>query len=169
MSNNITIELCAEDRARLDRTCDALTRLADLLTPPTVHVEGLDDLQRKLAETLANADPAQAPKNAPGAAQAAAPANTQPAKETAAAAEPTHPAEADMPWGDAPVTKQEAPAKEVRKEDLRDLIITLSAAGKKDTVRKIVQAHCPGAKGVGEVPVEKYAAVYKDLTAALED
>ena len=167
MSNTITIELCAEDRARLDRQYAATTRLVELLTLHTNNTE-LDDIHAKLTAALESAAPTEAPKNAPGAAQAATPADTQPKQETAAAAEPAHPAEADLPWGDTPVTKQEAPAKEVSKEDLRDLIITLSAAGKKDAVRKIVQTHCPGAKGVGEVPVEKYAAVYKDLTAALE-
>lgn len=167
MSNTITIELCPEDRARLDRTYAALTRLVDLVTLHTNNTE-LDDIHAKLTAALENTAPAQAPKNAPGAAQAAAPADTQPKQEAATAAEPAHPAEADLPWGDAPENKQDAPAKEVSKEDLRDLIITLSAAGKKDAVRKIVQTHCPGAKGVGEVPVEKYAAVFKDLTAALE-
>lgn len=167
MSNTITIELCTEDRARLDRLYVATARLVDLATLHTNNTE-LDDIQKQLAETLKNADPAQALKNAPGAAKAETPADTQPKQEAATAAEPTHPAEADLPWGNAPAAKQETPEKEVRKEDLRNLIITLSAAGKKDDVRKIVQAHCPGAKGVGEIPAEKYAAVHKDLTAALE-
>lgn len=167
MSNTITIELCTEDRARLDRLYAATARLVDLATLHTNNAE-LDDIQKQLAETLKNAEPAQAPKNAPGAAQAATPADTQPKQITVTAAEIDALPEADLPWGDAPAAKQEAPAKEVRKEDLRNLIITLSAAGKKDAVRKIVQAHCPGAKGVGEIPAEKYAAVHKDLTAALE-
>lgn len=164
MSNTITIELCAEDRARQDRLYAAVTRLVDLLTLHTNNAE-LDDLREKLAATLKNADPAQAPKNAPGAAQATTPADTQPRQEAAAAAEPTHPAEADLPWIDPPAAKQEAPAKEVTKKDLSNLIITLSAAGKKDKVREAVQSCCPGVTKVGDIPADKYAAVYEKLTA----
>lgn len=164
--NTITIELCAEDRARLDRQYAATTRLVDLLTLHTNNTE-LDDIQAKLRETLKNVEPAEAQKNAPGAAQAETPADTQPKQEAATAAEPTHPAEADLlPWEiAAPEAKQEAPAKEVRKEDLRNLIITLSAAGKKDAVRDAVQACCPGVSKVGDIPADKYAAVYEKLTA----
>lgn len=162
--NNITIELCQEDRARLDRTYAALTRLVDLVTLHSNNAE-LDDLRDKLAAAIKQNEPAQAPKNAPETAQAAAPADIQPKQEAATAAEPTHPAEADLPWDNTPETKQETPAKEVRKEDLRNLIITLSAAGKKDAVRDAVQACCPGVSKVGDIPEDKYAAVYEKLTA----
>lgn len=164
MSNTITIELCTEDRARLDRQYAATTRLVDLLTLHTNNAE-LDDIQAKLRETLKNVEPAQAPKNAPGAAQAETPADTQPKQITVTAAEIDALPEEDTPWGDAPVTKQEAPAKEVTKKDLSNLIITLSAAGKKDKVREAVQSCCPGVTKVGDIPADKYAAVYEKLTA----
>lgn len=164
MSNTITIELCTEDRARLDRTYAALARLVDLATLHTNNAE-LDDIQAKLAETLKNAEPAQAPKNAPGAAKAETPADTQPKQKVITTAEFDALPEADLPWGDVPATKQEAPAKEVTKKDLSNLIITLSAAGKKDKVREAVQSCCPGVTKVGDIPADKYAAVYEKLTA----
>lgn len=164
MSNTITIELCTEDRARLDRLYAATERLVDLATLHTNNAE-LDDIQAKLAETLKNADPAQAPKNAPGAAQAATPADTQPKQIEVTAAEIDALPEADLPWIDPPAAKQEAPAKEVTKKDLSNLIITLSAAGKKDKVREAVQSCCPGVTKVGDIPADQYAAVYEKLTA----
>lgn len=156
--NNITIELCTEDRARLDRTYTALARLVDLVTLQTNNTE-LDDIQKQLAETLKNAEPAQAQKNAPEAAQAETPTNTQPKQEAAAAAEPTHPAEADLPWSEAPA----APA--VTREQIQQKVVQLSVAAngaKKAKVREVVNLY---AKNVSTIPEDKFAEVWDKLTA----
>ncbi len=158
MSNTITIELCTEDRARLDRAYAALTHLVDLVTLHTNNAE-LDDIQAKLRETLKNAVPAQAPKNAAGEAQAATPADIQPKQEAAAAAEPTHPAEADLPWSDAPA----APA--MPRELIQQKVVQLSVAAngsKKAKVREIVNAY---AKNVSGIPEAKFGEVWDKLTA----
>lgn len=156
--NNITIELCPEDRARLDRTYAALTRLVDLVTLQTNNTE-LDDIQKQLAETLKNADPAQTAKNAAGEAQAETPADTQPTQEAATAAEPTHPAEADLPWSDAPA------APTVTREQIQQKVVQLSVAAngaKKAKVREVVNLY---AKKVSTIPEDKFAEVWGKLTA----
>jgi hypothetical protein len=156
--NNITIELCTEDRARLDRTYAALTRLVDLVTLQTNNTE-LDDLRDKLAAAIKQNDPAQAQKNAPETAQPETPADIQPQQEAAAAAEPTHPAEADLPWSDAPA----APA--VTREQIQQKVVQLSVAAngaKKAKVREVVNLY---AKNVSGIPEDKFAEVWDKLTA----
>ena len=158
--NNITIttELCPEDRARLDRLYAVLTHLADRFAPITPHDTELDELQQKLAAAMKNAARAQAPKNAPGEAQDETPADIQPEQEADAAAEPTHPAEADLPWG-------EAPAVTVTREQIQQKVVQLSVAAngsKKAKVREIVNAY---AKNVSGIPEDKFAEVWDKLTA----
>ena len=160
MSNiTITIELCTEDRARLDRLFEAVTHLVD---PVKAHANiEPDDLQKQLAETLKKMEPAEAPKNAPGAAQAETPADTKPQQEAAAAAEPTHPGEADLPWGDAP-------APTVTREQIQQKVVQLSVAAngtKKAKVREIVNLY---AKNVSGIPEDKFAEVWDKLTALEE-
>ena len=155
MSNIITIELCQEDRARLDRTYAALTRLVDLATAHA-NIEP-DDLQKQLAETLKKMEPAEAPKNAPGAAQAETPADTQPKQEAATDAEPTQPDEAE-----------DAPAPAVTREQIQQKVVQLSVAAngsKKAKVREIVNLY---AKNVSGIPEDKFAEVWDKLTALEE-
>lgn len=158
MSNHITIELCAEDRARLDRTYAALTHLVDLVAARTNDAEA-DDLREKLIKTLESTDPAQALKNAAGEAKAETPADTQPKQEAATPAEPTYPAEADLPWDEAPA----APA--VTREQIQQKVVQLSVAvngAKKAKVREIVNTY---AKNVSGIPEDKFAEVWDKLTA----
>jgi hypothetical protein len=143
--NNITIELCAEDRARLDKLTDALHALA---SAKVEAVKPQDDIQKKLAETLASAEAA---KNAQDEAEAPNPTENPTEALNEAQAEP------------AKATQAEEPKKPtVTMQMLTNKAITLSAAGKKDQVRDVVHQY---AKTVTSLPADKWDEVYKKLTA----
>lgn len=150
--NSITIELCAEDRARLDRLAEALERRAcEKCVSTALAFVGQerpaepDPIQQKLAETLAKAsEPVEAPKNAP-----------VPAEETGAP--DTHPAEEDMPWGEPA-----APAKPVSLEEFQKAL-TLRCAESETTkakVRELLHEYAPAAS---RVPEDKRAEVLDRL------
>lgn len=156
MSNTIIIELCAEDRARLDRLAEAMERkTCDKCVAAAVEcmkcaaeakVES-DPIQEKLAETLANANEAvEAPKNATEEAETST-LTTEPPKE-------------EEPTAEEPAT---APtAKKVDRADLRAKVIELSAKGLKDQTRDIVKSYAPTVK---DVPEDKLAECYAKLEA----
>lgn len=156
MSNTITIELCAEDRARLDRLAEALERrTCDKCV--TTAIEALnanhetktetDPVQKALAETLARAnETVEAPKNAPEQAETSTPTTTPPEEEKPTREEPTTP----------PTTKK------VDRADLRAKVIELSAKGLKEQTRDIVRAY---AQTVTAVPEDKVAECYEKLVA----
>lgn len=162
----ITHELCAEDRARLDRLTEALERrtcdscVASALTyAENVRKEtsdapkeiDLDAVQQKLAETMARASaPAEAPKNAPEEAKA----------ETATT---DHPADKELPW--AAETAEEKAEPTVTLEQIQQKVTQLAAANngaKKAEVREIVNAY---AKKVSELPADKWTEVWSKLCA----
>lgn len=144
----MTVELCPEDRARLDAIIDGLGALK-LQSQNTIEP---DDAQKALAAVLEkkNAAPTEAPKNA------------QDAPETLE--HPTLDPFPEMPT--AQEKQNEAPAEKakpkVSMEILRSLAITLSAAGKKDQVREIVHAH---ASKVTDLPENVWGEVYEKLDA----
>lgn len=148
--NNITIELCAEDRARLDKLTEALNVLADAKAEAVkaLEVKPQDDIQKKLAETLASAEAA---KNAQEEAEAPNPTENPTEALNEAQAEP------------AKATQAEEPKKPtVTMQMLTNKAITLSAAGKKDQVRDVVHQY---AKTVTSLPADKWDEVYEKLTA----
>lgn len=140
--NKIVIELCAEDRARLDKLNERLEALID------VTLTSLDKAPKAKQAELN--DPVEAPKNA---------------QEEPKATD--HPTLDPFPEMQTPKEKpSEAPAKEtkpaVTMEMLRGKAITLAAAGKKDQVRDVVHPYAPK---VTELPEDKWAEVYEKLTA----
>lgn len=148
MSNNITIELCAEDRARLDKLTDALNALTTKTAAAAVTIQPQDDIDKKLAETLASLKTAE---NAQDAQEAHTPTEnpTEPINEAQ-----EEPAEA---------TQAEEPKKPtVTMQMLTNKAITLSAAGLKDKVRDVVHQY---AKTVTSLPEDKWAEVYEKLNA----
>lgn len=153
--NNITIELCAEDRARLDRLAEALERrTCDKCVAQAMafvkSAENPDPVQAKLAETLAKANnPTEAPKNATGAAKAE-PLTTTPQEE-------------EQPKAEEPTPT--APAKTVNHTDIRNLVVTLSNQGKKQEAVVIVREY---AAKVSDVPEDKVAECYERLEKLLE-
>ena len=94
--------------------------------------------------------PAEAPKNAPEAHQAATPADIQPKQEAAAAAEPAQPDKAEDE------TK-------VSRELIQQKVVQLSVAAngsKKAKVREIVNLY---AKNVSGIPEDKFGEVWIQL------
>lgn len=155
MSNTITIELCAEDRARLDGILAGLQKLTsctNCVQSALTYKEAVqDDIQKKLADTLAKAEtPAEPPKNATGEAEAV----TAPID---------HPAEEDLPWGDPAQPADAKPT--VTLEQIQQKVVQLAAGNngaKKAQVRAIVNAY---AKKVSDLPEDKWSEVWGKLTA----
>lgn len=158
MSNTITIELCAEDRARLDRLAEALERRnCDSCVSTVLETVGRakatepDPIDKKLAETLAKAEsPTEAPKNATGEAKA----------ETAPI---DHPAEEGLPWPTEPAEEKAKPS--VTLDQIQQKVVQLAAGNngaKKAKVREIINAY---AKKVSELPEDKWSEVWGKLTA----
>ena len=155
MSNTITIELCAEDRARLDRLTEVLDRRAcDQCLDATINAfrELAGAIQQKPAETSANAsDHAEPPKNAPEEAETSTPSTTQPEEEK-------------------PTVEETTPAEEtveptVTLDEIQQKVVQLAAANggaKKAKVREIVNAY---AKKVSDLPEDKWAEVWNKLVA----
>ena len=159
MSNTITIELCAEDRARLDRlaealerkTCDKCVATALEYKEAVLAEAQADPIQQKLAETLAKAStPTEKPTEAAGEAKA------DPAPID-------HPADETLPWETA------APAEEAKQtitqDQLQQKVMQLAAANNgalKAKVRQIVNAY---AKKVSDIPEDKRDEVWYRLTA----
>lgn len=121
--NTITIELCQEDRNRLD------TLLAVAL-----------ELAGKHVNEVAPVAPYEAADAAP---------------EVAAVTAPAEP--------ETPVEVAEAPtAPKYTMTDVQQLVVSLSAAGKKDQVREIVKAY---AERVTRIPEDKFGEVMDKLNA----
>lgn len=142
MSNTITLELCAEDRARLDRLAEALERKACEKCVSTA-------LEAYKAQEKTST-PAEAPKT---------PVNEAEAKP----APIDHPAAESLPWGDAAPTTE---AKQtVTLEQIQQKVTQLAAAdrgAKKAKVREIVNTYAPK---VSDLPEDKWADVWDKLTA----
>lgn len=152
--NCITIELCAEDRARIDRLTAALERKAcDPCVTSVLEVLGkakpaeTDPIQQKLADTLAKAsEPTVAPENATHAPSEA------PASQT------THPAHEDLPWGDpAPVPVPVPSLVEFQKA------LSLRCAESDETKAKVRALLHEYAEAASKVPEDKRAEVLERL------
>ena len=139
--NTITIELCAEDRARLDRLTAALEERAAQPTTPAP-----DEAQQKLAEIVA--------KTAAEPQEAETVTDTQPEPEQPKEAPKTEPQEAEN-----------KPAPTVTLEQIQQKVVQLAAGfggSKKAAVREIVNAY---AKKVSDLPEDKWTDVWEKLTA----
>lgn len=134
MSNTITIELCAEDRARLDHINVNLTEL--ILRVMGNPAPDMGEVLRKAAPELAGKLAAQHPV-------------ADPFKELPKA-EPV-PFEQEGP-------KQETP--QYKLEDIQQKVVALSASGKKAEVREIVKSY---AEKVSAIPADKFGEVMAKL------
>lgn len=113
--NTITIELCAEDRARLDLIIEGLRLIA----------------QPKAEAELAN-DPAEEPKTAPTT-EAVKPRESIPT-ETETKAEPIK---------EEPAEPTVAPEPTVTPAEVQAKVISLVQSGKRDEVKAIVTTYAP--------------------------
>lgn len=165
--NVITIEFCAEDRARIDRLIEALERKSCdacvngalswaeqvAAVQKTAAENGFDPVQQKLAETLAKASgTAEASKNA------------TPAPSEAQASPTTHPAADDLPWGEntpSPEPERAGPPH----VDLADFqkALTLRCAESEATKAKVRELLHEYAAAASQVPPEKRAEVLERL------
>lgn len=165
MSNSITIELCAEDRARLDKIIEGLAHIgkrpdcsacvasvADTIDRASKVLDGKtkkDDITEMAEKVLARANNAEPAKNAQD-----APENSD------------HPTL--DPFPEQPKAKAEASeAAEVKAEptvstaELQQLVIALCRAGKKDKVREVISTY--GVQTVAAIPEDKRTEVFKKL------
>ena len=160
--NTITIELCAEDRARLDAILEALkAKNCDKCVASALEFkkavqespkepqeatkdEAIQDINRKLKDALENTE-APAPTTT-------APADVAPWE-----------APSDNPFPDPVKAEPEpAPAPDVKLSDIQGLVVKLATTGKKAEARDIVKAY---AERVTEIPPEKYGEVFVKLKA----
>lgn len=157
MSNTITIELCAEDRARLDRLTAALegaTPNCSSCAETVAKIVKPDSTMEQLAAVMANAsDPTEAPQKPQDEPKAEAKENTQPAEETATAPEPV--AEA------APETEKPAVTLEQIHQKAMQLA-TIADGTKKAAVREIVNTY---AKRISDLPEDKWPEIWDKLLA----
>ena len=148
--NTITIELCQEDRKRLDVISDTLEliRLALQNGAPVAPVVAQDASK---SEPKAEPTPeAEVPTEAQNEPQAMPQTDLYDEDGGEIAPEP-----------EAPI--EEAPAVEpVALSDIQKKVVALSAAGKKAEVREIVTKY---ASRVSAIPVEHTAEVWQQLTA----
>lgn len=169
----MTVELCTEDRARLDKiieglatigkrpdcskcvndVADLMERACDCIDKASKAPKELDDVQKKLAEVVnenKKTDTVEAPKNAQDEPKASDHPTLDPFPEAPTAIEePSEVAE-----------EKEEPT--VTLEMLKSKVIMISAAGKKDQVRELVLSYAPK---VTELPANVWAEVYKKLCA----
>ena len=142
--NRITIELCAEDRARLDKLTAALEKIS--VQAVAAEPAEPDEVQQALTEVLAKAETPTAPTEEP------AKVETPKAEETLTEATET----------------SEAPAEEpkVTLEQIQQKVVQLCAAapGKKAQVRAIITAHAPTVTALKDQP-DKWDEVWEQLTA----
>lgn len=160
--NNITLEFCAEDRARIDRLIAAMERktcdkcVADALAAMSGTAAPADHVHAALAATLEKA-------KAAGATEAQT-LTTTPEKEerptTKKDAPPWDPIESFAQHAEKP----ETPAPTVTLEDIRKQVIKLTTAGKKAEIRTVVSEYSANIK-VSEIPADKYAEVLDKLKA----
>lgn len=147
---NVTVNFCAEDRARLDKIIDLLSARTSEELKSGTEAKPQDDIQKKLAEVVASVS-TETVENATD--EAETPTTTE---------NPTEPIN----------EAQEEPAEAMQAEEpkkptvtmamLTNKAITLSAAGLKDKVRDVVHQY---AKTVTSLPADKWDEVYEKLNA----
>ena len=152
--NTITIELCAEDRARLDAILDVLKGFKAPSCDGCIK-SALEYVDAAVQE--AKKQPQEAPKDKE---QQEIEERLKAAMAKASEPAPVAPApEDDLPWGD-PGAQTPEPAPDVSISELQGLVIQLAKSGKKAEARDIVKAY---AERLTEIPPEKYGEVFAKL------
>lgn len=143
MNNNIIIELCTEDRARLDRIA-ALLEAQTTQEVKTASKPEIKPTAHQKIEAKASEQPKQEEASAP---------NLEPLTDEEIA-------EAlDIAVEEA--KKNEAQKnQEVKLEDIQRLVVKLATSGKKAEAKEVVTDYAPS---VTALPVDKYGEVYRRL------
>lgn len=163
MENTITLRLCDDDRARLDKIA---VLLAALLKGSCSDCSGCDGIEAKAAGQYVNQAAEEKPVQEP----------TAPQEQAA-----EHPVADPFPTPEPEAPTQEAPEEEPQKptvtlEQIQQKVVKLAASGagvkdpalieqakaKKAKVRDIINAHAPK---VSELPPECWNAVWAELIA----
>jgi len=144
-SIKVTVELCAEDRARLDR----LIAAAENANPVTKAAEAMKNLTAA-AKEAAEEKPVQEAAETPTTPTVEEPEKEKPKAEEPAEMEPAKPEEASEP--------------KVTAAEIRALVQKLVApgTGKRDATKGIVMQYAPN---VSDIPADKYDEVFKKLKA----
>ena len=137
MSNTITIELCADDRARLDAIIAGLQALTDKAEPDPI---------------------AEAAKRALGLTPTESP--VEPQEEAEAPTLATTPIEEETPTEETPA--EPVNEKKATQADVRALYVKLSSSGKKAEARAVILPVSPTISGI---PDDKVQEVFDKLTA----
>lgn len=132
--NNISIELCAEDRARLDNVIGLLSALVETAV--------------------------KVPKTAPKSPQEAPKAESQATTQAEPEAAPVPKIEPQESKEEAPAEPKNQKEPQVGLEELQGLVVRLATSGKKLEARDIVFEY---ATSVTAVPVEKRGELYAKL------
>lgn len=148
MPNNITIELCTADQARIDKLIDRLEAVANLTaalidknTPPTATVPIIaDDLTKKLQEVVDRAKTPVEPV------EAQTPTTTPIKEET-----PTKAEEINEPT-----------ERKYSRAELGTKVRELMTKGLREQVKAIIQSYAPTVPGV---PEDKLTECYEKLVA----
>lgn len=151
---NVTVQLCAEDRARLDGILEALNGTGRISEALGNMAEVLKQFPHDLATARCLDAAAEGIRNM-GKPVKHAPAETaQPTPAAPAEEKPTE----NKPEPEKPAEAAPAPTE----DDLRSLVQKLIAAGKRDAAKAIVQKY---AARVGDVPEDKRAEAIDQLHA----
>lgn len=164
--NRIVIELCAEDRARIDSLTAALERAASANAPTDFRFE--DPIQKRLAETMAKVNnpekaPTEAAKNTTEPAEAETLTTEPPTEEkpTEADRAPWDPIESFAQHGEQPKPEKAKPA--ITIELLQQKVVQLAAhdGGKrKAKVREVINSYAPK---VSDIPEDKWHECWQRL------
>ncbi len=163
--NNITIELCAEDRARIDKLITALENVT-----PKLAITKLNEGDPGYTPHEEKAPTQKKVSTAAEAVQAMKDFAEKAEKTSQDAQEETHPLQPTAPWDEQPATGEKtAPAEEkkpaVTNEQIQQKVMQLAVAdggSKKAQVREIVNAY---AKKVSDIPEDKWVEVWGKMTA----
>ena len=159
----LIVELCGEDRARLDTIiekldavgkhpdCSACAKgVADSMAKANAALAEDDPVKKAITDALAKAQQKpveEAPKNAQEATEASAP--------------PSTPKTEEMPWTESPAPEASAETVKVSTAELQQLVIALCRAGKKANVREIISTY--GVQTVAAIPDDKRGEVFAKL------
>ena len=119
--NHITIELCTEDRARLDKIIEALEKAKPRCENCVKLVKDICDVKNN-GETANESEDVETPEQ------------TQPENETPPQAK----------------NEDDTEAPEVTVDDIRSKVLALTAAGKKEELKAIVKEYAPKVSEIPE-------------------
>lgn len=163
MSNNITIELCAEDRARLDRLYQVIEAQINVtqylldkgipMEPKKVTTEdSADDIKKALAEVVERGKP-----TIEETVEAKNTTQDEPKEETPTIITPT---EEEKPTVEE--SAEPTPVRTVSRAELSTKVRELMTKGHKEQVKEIVKSYAPT---VPAVPDDKVTECYDRLVA----